>query len=528
LSPARQTQGQSLGGTATKAKQRATEVLAGFSHGQRAMVGITVLVAVVGGYLFLQWASKPTYLPLFTNLDASDAAAITQKLTSDKVPYQLDAGGSTVEVPSGDVYQQRLDMSAAGLPSSTGSGYTLLDKAGITTSDFQQQVEYQQAVQTELDNTIEAMDGVSSAVVHVVIPQQSIFGTGGGSASASVLLEMETGVTLDSTQVQAIVHLVASSIEGLNPDDVTVVDSKGDVLNAPGSDAAELATGDAQAQETQQFDQSLNTSIEQLLSPVVGSGNVVADVAATLDYATTSTSSKTYATKPVAVSTSTSNEKYTGGAASTAAAGVLGVSGTTGTTTTAKGKGSTYVDNTASTQYAASEIDQSTQNAPGAIERLSVAVMLNSRAKGVDIPAIKALVASAVGLRASRGDTIAVESLPFAAVAAAAVTTKATATSKMSGLITEAVTAILLLVTLALVFLALRKLRKPIRIPIQLPAELNAPAPSLALPGVEPPTMLLKPVSGQLSAVREMGDAIDRDPARVAELLRDWLAEDRV
>lgn len=510
--------------SAAGVKQRLTQILAEFSHGQRAMVGIAVLAAVVGGYLFMSWASKPTYLPLFSNLAATDAAAITSKLSASKIPYQLVDGGTTILVPQSDVYQQRLDMSAAGLPSSTGSGYTLLDKAGITTSDFQQQVEYQQAVQTELNNTIGAMQGVQAAVTHVVIPQQSLFGSGGGTPSASVMLELQPGVSLDATQVQAIVHLVASSIQGLQPNNVTVVDSKGDVLNAPGSNAGQLAVGDVQAQQTQAFDQSLNTSIEQLLAPVVGAGNVVADTSATLDYNQTTTSSKTYARKPVPVSVSTSNEKYTGTGAG-AATGAVGVTGATGAGVTA-GKPGTYNNTTSSTQYAASEIDQTTQNAPGTIQRLSVAVMLNSKAKGVNIGAIKTLVSSAVGLQTARGDTIAVETMPFAATPATA-STKPVATKGPSKLINEAVPAVLLLVVLVLVFLALRKLRKPTRVPIVVPDELSLPAPALALPGAEPATMVLDALPPVANPVHEVGDVIDRDPARIAELLRDWLAEDR-
>ena len=111
-------------------RDRSKEIMAGFSSGQKAVVIVAVLAVVVGGYLFMSWASKPSYVPLFSNLSSSDAAAITQKLAANKVPYELSEDGQQVMVPEGDVYQQRLDMAAAGLPSSGDQGYSLLDSAG--------------------------------------------------------------------------------------------------------------------------------------------------------------------------------------------------------------------------------------------------------------------------------------------------------------------------------------------------------------------------------------------------------------
>ena len=130
-------------GFVLRLRDRSKEIVAGFSSGQKTVVVVAVLAVVVGGYLFMSWASQPSYVPLFSNLSSSDAAAITQKLAANKVPYELSEGGQQVLVPSSDVYQQRLDMAAAGLPSSGDQGYSLLDSSGVTTSQFQQQVEYQ-------------------------------------------------------------------------------------------------------------------------------------------------------------------------------------------------------------------------------------------------------------------------------------------------------------------------------------------------------------------------------------------------
>jgi len=225
------------GNLVSRLRSQGSAMMSGFSSGQKAVVGVAVLGVVIGGYLFMSWAGQPTYVPLFSNLGSSDAAAITQKLAANKVPYQLAEDGQQILVPQADVNQQRLDMAAAGLPSSGTQGYSLLDSAGVTTSEFQQQVEYQQAVSDELEQTIESINGVSSASVSVVIPQQSLFDTSSDQPSASVLVSLEPGSSLSAEQVQAVVHLVASSIDGLSPDNVTVVDQYGDVLNAPGTNA---------------------------------------------------------------------------------------------------------------------------------------------------------------------------------------------------------------------------------------------------------------------------------------------------
>ena len=303
-------------------RDRSKEIVAGFSSGQKTVVVVAVLAVVIGGYLFMSWASQPSYVPLFSNLSSSDAAAITQKLAANKIPYELSEGGQQVLVPDSDVYQQRLDMAAAGLPSSGDQGYSLLDSSGVTTSQFQQQVEYQQAVSDELEQTIESINGVSSAVVNVVIPQESLFSSSADQPSASVLVSLQAGITLTAEQVEAIVHLVASSIEGLTPDNVTVADSNGDVLNAPGTDAGNVAAGTIEQQETETYDQSLDDSLQDMLATVLGAGNAVVHASAVLDFDQTQVTSQIYDPDkqgPIPVQQATSKETYTGAGASQAA-----------------------------------------------------------------------------------------------------------------------------------------------------------------------------------------------------------------
>ncbi|MCL6091960.1 MAG: flagellar M-ring protein FliF [Actinobacteria bacterium] len=559
--------GSLASGSLGRAKDRAKEVMAGFSSGQKATLAIAVLGIVIGGYLFMSWAAKPSYVPLFSNLSSQDAASMTQKLSTNKIPYRLADNGQQILVPQADVYQQRLDMAASGLPSTGNQGYSLLDSAGVTTSQFQQQIEYQQAVSDELEATIESITGVTSALVNVVIPQQSLFSTGANQPSASVLVNLQPGVTLSAEQVQAIVHLVASSIEGLSPTDVTVVDQNGNVLNAPGTNAGAVAGTTIEQQQTQAYQESLDSSLQNMLATVLGPGNVVVQTNAQLNFDQTQTQSQIYNPNhqpPIPVQQASSKQVYTGPSASQAAGGILGVGATTlpATTTTAvpakgaKGaKGAkaavtttvpatattvpTYTQTGASQQNVVSQVTKTVNSAPGAIQRLSVAVVVNKSVKGVSGTQIKNLVTAAAGLVPARGDTIQVAFVPFnqsAAKAQAAQLKAQQSASKKATLMNEARDAIIVLVVLALLAFAIRRVTKTTRQPLALPssydqleleageAEYGEADPTIALPVPAPALMEPVPASPGLQAeVDQIGQMIEHEPERIAEMLRAWL-----
>jgi flagellar M-ring protein FliF len=577
--------------TLLRLRQQATDVMAGFSSGQKAMVSVAVLAVVLGGYLFMSWAGKPSYVPLFSNLSSADAASITQKLATNKVPYELAEGGEQIMVPSADVYQQRLDMAAAGLPSSGDQGYSLLDTAGVTTSEFQQQVEYQQAVSDELEQTIESISGVSSAQVSVVIPQESLFTSSSDQPSASVLVSLDPGSSLTAEQVQAIVHLVASSVEGLSPDNVTVADSNGDVLNAPGTDAGNVAAGSMDQQETSSYDQEIDNSLQAMLATVLGPGNAVVHASAQLDFDQTQISSQIYNPNnqaPIPVQQASSKETYTGPNASQAAQGILGAGSattlpvnaastpvttvaatvsakTTKTTKTTKGgktggatsnsptttapNGSTtpattvpsYVQAGSSQSNVVSEVTKTVDSAPGALEQMSVAVVVNSSVKGVTQQQITQLVSAAAGLQTSRGDSIQVAFVPFdqsaAQSQAAQAKAAASATSK-AAMMSEIRGALVVLAVLGLLVFSIRRINKTTRVPLALPAgyqpleleagegygddeELTLALSSSRAP--EAPMAGFAPAAPIPAEVSQIGQMIEQEPERIAEMLRTWL-----
>ena len=255
------------------------------------MIGLAVVGVIAAGVAFMHIESKPNYQPLFTNLQPSDSGAVTAQLATAKVPYQLSDGGATVSVPAADVDQERVALAEQGLPNSGTVGFSNLEKSGITTSEFVQQVEYQQALEGQLEQTIESIQGIQSAQVNLVVPQQSDFAIGNQpSTTASILVDLMPGTSLSSGQVQGIVHLAASSTPGLSASNVTVVDNKGQVLSSPGG--AISGTGSSDTQQTNAYDNQLSTSIESLLDRVVGVGNAAVQVHAVLDFNRQSTTTK--------------------------------------------------------------------------------------------------------------------------------------------------------------------------------------------------------------------------------------------
>ena len=520
-------------------KGKAASTFDGFTRGQKTMLALAVVAVLVGGYMFTKWSAAPSYTALYSNLSAKDAAEVTSQLGTKGVAYKLGDGGSTILVPRAEVYQLRIDLSSAGLPSTGQPGYALLDKQGITTSEFRQRVDYQRALEGELANTIGAINGVSSATVHLVIPKDDLFSRDASKPTASVLVQQAAGATIPASQVQGIVHLVASSVEGLDPADVTVTDGNGRVLSS-GDDG--LAIGDARNEQQSGFEAQLAKSIEELLAPVVGDGKAVVKVTAALDFDKKQTTSETFGTKdpPLVVNESTSSETYTG-TDPDAATGVLGPDG--GQTTT--GQSGNYDKETADRSYAVDKVTEQVETAPGKLTRLSVAVLLDSKAGNVDQQAIGDLVSAAAGIDEARGDTVEVSSMAFdtsAQDAAQDALKDEQAAERQNQLLALARTLGSVFLVAIVLFFAFRSARKATvqRLPMSLPLppgtidleaeeseevdpdsmELNMPEPE-ELSAPEPPP--LPPPKELVPA--NLVDLIDNQPDDVAQMLRTWMTD---
>ena len=519
------------------ARGRAASILAGFTTGQKVMTVLAVVGVIVAAVVFMGDESKPTYQPLFTNLQSSDAGAITQQLASQKIPYQLANGGSTVLVPAADVDQERIALAQQGLPQAGNVGFSNLEKSGITTSDFVQQVEYQQALEGQLEQTISSIQGVQSAQVNLVVPQQSDFAVGTQQATtASILVDLSPGTALSSGQVSAIVHLAASSVPGLSSSDVTVVDNHGDVLTAPGD--AGGSSGASNTQQTDAYDNQLAASLTALLARVVGEGNAAVQVNALLNFNQSQTTTNGLQLnaqgQPVTAPTgqNTSNSTYSG--TGTPPSGVLGSSQPSTTTTGGNG---TYTTTSSQITNAVGQVSQTVKQAPGQVQRTSVAVLLNSsKAKKVNQAQVESLVTAAAGLNKANGDQLVVTAMPFASAGSSqsAAQSDASASAHRQQLLEHAgeIGGLLLLMAgMVAVTLVAAKRRRPFYQEIAL-GELGPMAsmipveeernPTGELPAVRAtPTLQL----GSDAVLAQVNQFVEQRPAEAAHLLKSWADE---
>ena len=511
------------------ARSRASSALSGFTLGQK-VISVLALVGLVGAAVaFTNYESRPNYQPLFTNLQPSDSGAVVAQLNTAKVPYELSNGGSTILVPAASVDQERVVLAEQGLPSSGTVGFSNLEKSGFTTSQFVQQVEYQQALEGQLQQTIESIQGVQSAQVNLVVPSQSAFAIGNQpTTTASILVNLAPGVTLTSGQVQAIIHLAASATPNLSASNVTLVDNHGDVLSTPGGSS--LGDASSQSQQTTAYDNQLATSIEELLNRVVGVGNSAVQVHAVLNFdqqSTTTTGLQVNSKgQPITANTSQSTTKQTYTGSGTPPSGVIG-SGQPPTT----GNGN-YSSTSTSSQVtnAVGQVTQTLKQAPGQVVKTSVAVILNSNAKPKPSQAqIQSLITAAAGLNTANGDQLVVSQLPFAAPTTSKAAALASAASRRQLEEHAAEGFGLLLLIAAMLFFAMKAARHPVYEEVDVSELTPRASRLLALEDEQPAAALMPPIAALEGApdavVAQVNAHIGKHPAEVARLLRSWAEE---
>lgn len=399
------------------------------SSGKRMVVVGVALASVAAFAALISVANKTDYRPLFANLTQEDAGEIVKKLKEQKIPHQFSADGKAVLVPSEQVYDLRLSLASEGLPQGGGVGFEIFDRKNFGMTEFVQKLNYQRALQGELSRTISQMGGVESARVHLALPEQTLFKESEKQATASVVLKMRSNRNLRDAEVQGVVHLVASSIEGMDPENVTVLDSRGKMLskNSP-ADAASKMTGSRQ--ESQRvFEKTEEEKLQSLLDKVVGSGRSVARVSANFDFKQVEKYEERYDPDSAAVRSEQRSEEK--GGVTTTASGVPGVQANMGRAV-AQGAGSqgggSKTDETLN--YEVSRSTARTIEPVGSLAKVSVAILVDGRyqlspgAKPDDAPKylprtpdemakIEALVKSAVGFNAERGDQVTVANIPF-------------------------------------------------------------------------------------------------------------------
>jgi flagellar M-ring protein FliF len=486
-------------------------------------IGIVSALAVLAmaSVLFVQWITTPAYTVLYTGMDDAAVANVIGELDALGVPYQLEGGGSRVMVPRSQLYTTRAALASAGVGGATSpAGYELLDNQGLSISDFRQRVDYQRALEGELARTLMAMEGIDRASVHLALPEEELFSERQQPATASVLIG--TTRNLSEPEIEAITFLVSSSVEGLDSTNITVADARGTVLHAPGDGAGSTAVTSRHMRQTREFEEALSADLSRLLGTVTNGTPASVVVRATLNYDEAETQTETFnPASQVALREQLSVEQYDG--TGIAPGGVVGVDG--GPLGDIAGGESTYAKDEQLREYGVDRTTARTITAPGRVERLSVAIVMDDGTEtGAVVPeiaAVEQLVGAALQLDPARGDAIAVSQLPLPAPAELEVLPEEQPT--LLDLLPQIVAVIVLLLVGLALFLMSRRRKAVEALPVATPTRIAPTAPEL-LGGDETEALEPDPVADMQSEVAEL---VQRQPEEIAVLLRGWLADRR-
>ncbi|OAT79934.1 flagellar basal-body MS-ring/collar protein FliF [Desulfotomaculum copahuensis] len=474
-----------------------------------------LLAAVI---LLTVLVTRPVYAPLFTNLDPREAGNIANALQTMKVSYRVEDQGKTIAVPAGQVYDTRIQLASKGVLADAGPGFSIFDKQNFGMTDAQFQVEYQRALQDELQRTINSMSEVQGSRVHLVLPKDSVFLDNQVQPSASILLQLKPLAKLKPEEVQGVVDLVTGAVQGMKPENVHIVDTAGEVLtdNLAQSDAqlklTRLSMDQYQMQRT--YEKQLESRIQQLLTPVLGQGQAVAMVTASLNFDQSKTTSITYPNPGQKLSEQNVTESGSG----TGAGGAPGTNSSQpgGTIPALTGGNSTYNKRQTTTNYDVGKQEQTLVPAPGNLRRLSVAVVVNGNYSAPQLQQIQSMVAAAVGLQPNRGDQINVSAMPFnlnqQPVTPQAPPFTPAALLKHWPLLAGAG---VVLLGLVLALLLIRRRRAKAAAEEMMPEAAGAYAEGAPVP----------PVPAQPTRRQQVRDLARDKPAQVAEVLKLWLKE---
>jgi len=398
--------------------QSLTKLWNGFealSSGKKISIVMVFLLTIASIVLLVYLTTQVEYRVLFSNLSNEDAANIVTKLNEKKVPYKLSPMGNAVSVPSEQVAQLRLELAAAGLPQGGGVGFEIFDQKTLGATEFEQQLNYRRALQGELSRTINGLDEIQSSRVHIAMPKDSLFTDQQKKPTASVTLRLKSGKSLKPAQIEGIVHLVSSSIEGMNPADVMVVDSKGNILSSRQNDTKLSKLTAQQIDFQRNMEKEMSTQIQTMLENVVGQGKAAVRVSAELDFRITEKTEESYNPEMQVVrSTQKNSEKEN----AVSAGGAV-------SDNPKKEKVDEIIN------YEINKVISKTVMPVGETKKLSIAVLVDGKYKKnekneevyqplekKEIESIEDLVRKSAGFNAQRGDQVVVTNMPFRKVEA--------------------------------------------------------------------------------------------------------------
>ena len=389
---------------------------------RRIIIGVTVaaLLAIFG--ISFWYGSTPDMVALYTNLEAKDAGDVVNSLRESGVQYRVEEGrrGSTIFVPATQVHDVRLELASAGLPRGN-KGFELFDDSKLGVTEFQNRVNYLQALQGELTRTIEQIDIVQKARVHIVLPEDSLYKKNEKPATASIMLMLAPEQHLTEAEVKGIVNLVSHSIQGLTPENITLVDEAGNILNETEDEETVRAQkfnnqAFAQIEITRKTRDNLQQNIQTLLDNSLGAGNAFVRVSVELDFDERKIDRQTFTPvvdeAGIIRSQQDISESYNG--TSNTPGGAAGVQGNIpGYVAEDRNANAEYERKESTRNYEINEENQKIISSPGTIRRLTVAVLVSDTINEVQQESLLRAVSTAAGINEERGDVISVEPLPF-------------------------------------------------------------------------------------------------------------------
>lgn len=520
------------------ALRRVTDFWGGLAGPSRRLLIGAVVIFIVGLFLLMRLSGSTDYRALVTGASAQDASAITKQLDSAGIPYRTRDGGATVQVPAGQLDQARLDLASSDLLGGGGGqvDFSIFDKQGFGATDFTQRINLVRAMQGELARTIGKLDQVQWARVSIAMPTERLFTSDQKPVTAAVLISLRPGATLDPEQVSGVTRLVSMAVPGLDAKNVTVTDTKGNILS--GSDGDPTGTTGATTRLALQgeYERRTQAKLDGMLAGILGPGMAVTQVDATLDLDRRTSESETYDPRSRVVlseDSSSENLRSSGGGSGSAAGATANTPGNTFPTTTS-GRGSTnYRKGSRQVQNGVDRTRTSTEAVPGTITRQSISVQISDKVPAATVTQIQDAVQAAVGYDAKR-DTISVQRVTFAAGALAPQQANAPAAGSDSpdgggaafAPMDIAKTAAAVAGFLLILFFARRSLGRR-------QSELEKALPELLQRGPVPVAALTAGTSdapqleGQTKSPieRQMEDLALRKPDDMAKLVRAWLVQ---
>ncbi len=502
---------------------------------QKIIAGAVVAFAVSSFIIFFFIINAPTYKTLYSDLDQKDAAEIVKWLKKNDIPYKISNGGSLIKVPEEKVYDIRLALASEGLPRGNGVGFELFDKTSLGTTDFVQKVNYQRALQGELEKTISRFPQVKTARVHIAKPKDSLFVHERREPTASVVLELKRGQELSQSQIMGIVHLVASAVPRLKKDNVTVVDTSGAILYDSRMEVKDPLKEKANLRLTYQrrLEDYFKHKIQTMLEDALGPQKAVVRVSAEIDFNEIKTNEDRYDPDTIAIRSEQKLEEIQGEGTSQGIPGVKGglrdkLQGNTGIST----QEPVVRKKKETTNYEISRIQREILGSIGSLKRLSVAVMVDGKyeekkGKTVYVPrnpeemaSLERIVKAAMGFSEERGDEVSVVNVAFSPEGK-----KQSKLAKAMDIFTHLIKPIAnLILALIFIFVVVRPLIN--RYVLSPREEEEGRAPEAIEGEVSEGEVALKPPMEPIPDVTdELRDLASDYPERAAALIKVWLRE---